>query len=135
MEKVKKDYSPGKLSVVETIKGMVFSTVLSAIALTLLKLSPSRVTAYTALSLSTASFIVAIYYSVKAIIHYLMALKAIDKDHNTKLFVGGLLTVLGTTFILIGYLVGARNLVLSLPALVGLSILAVQFWRLSVTQN
>ncbi|UXD22012.1 hypothetical protein IPA_00870 [Ignicoccus pacificus DSM 13166] len=131
MEKVKKEYSPGRLSVIETVKGMVFSIALSSIALILLRVVRTEGALYLALALSTASLLVAIYYSVKAIIHYLKALRAVDKDYGTKLFVGGLLAVLGAPLFLTAYMLGIRSLLVSLPALIGLSMLAVQFWQLS----
>ncbi len=127
MEKVNPKYSPGKLSVVETAKGIALSMILSGLAF----LSLRGGLIYIAFGFSLASLIIALYYSVKAIIHYLIALKAVDRDYGTKLFYGGLLAIIGAPIYITLYTLGYGSPITSLPAAIGLSVLALEFWKLS----
>ena len=127
LERVKKEYSPGKRSVVETANGIVFSFTLSLLAFISLRAKML----YLALALSFASAVIALYYTVKAMIDYLKALRAVDRDYGTRLFWGGLLAVAGLPIAALSYYTGAYPVAGSLPAALGLSLLALDFWRIS----
>jgi len=126
MERVKEDYSPGKRSVIETANGIIISLGLSLIAFVTLR---ARML-YMAFALSLASLTVALYFTVKATVDYLRALKAVDRDYKTKLFWGGLLAVVGIPVAIVSYYLNAYPIAGTLPAALGLSILTIEFWKI-----